>query len=133
MSAARIIYPPLSGRDRRHYTRELRKAEQAYETARREAEAAHQAAAVALARAQRLDCAAWSALQFIGGPEEPSPTIAAALAGGCVLLEVQCRTCNHAENPEAMKAIVGGLGPNGTLMVVGMVGPFDIDAFYSCL
>jgi D-arabinose 1-dehydrogenase-like Zn-dependent alcohol dehydrogenase len=36
-------------------------------------------------------------------------------------------------NADAMKAIVGGLGPNGTLMVIGMVGPFDIDTFYSLL
>jgi alcohol dehydrogenase len=28
-----------------------------------------------------------------------------------------------------MKAIVGGLGPNGTLMVIGAVGTFDIDTF----
>jgi alcohol dehydrogenase len=32
-------------------------------------------------------------------------------------------------NADAMKAIVGGLGPNGTLMVVGAVGTFDIDTF----
>jgi hypothetical protein len=28
MSAARIIYPPMSGRDRRHFSRELKKGEQ---------------------------------------------------------------------------------------------------------
>jgi hypothetical protein len=32
-------------------------------------------------------------------------------------------------NADAMKAIVGGLGPNGTLMVIGAVGAFDIDTF----
>jgi alcohol dehydrogenase len=32
-------------------------------------------------------------------------------------------------NADAMKAIVGGLGPNGTLMVIGMVAPIDIDTF----
>ncbi|WP_291558389.1 zinc-binding dehydrogenase [Bradyrhizobium sp.] len=36
-------------------------------------------------------------------------------------------------NADAMKAIVGGLGPNGTLMVIGMVVPFDIDTFSSLL
>jgi alcohol dehydrogenase len=39
-------------------------------------------------------------------------------------------TVSHAE---AMKAIVGGLTPNGTLMVIGMVAPFDIDTFTALL
>lgn len=97
MSAARILYPPLSGRDRRHYAGELRKGEQAFERARRDAEAAHAAADRLLAEAHRLDCEAWSALQFIGGAENPSPSIAAAIHGGHPLLEVQCRHCNHSD------------------------------------
>jgi alcohol dehydrogenase len=32
-------------------------------------------------------------------------------------------------NADAMKAIVGGLGPNGTLMVIGAVSAFDLDTF----
>jgi hypothetical protein len=97
MSAARILHPPLSGRDRRHYAAELRKAEQAFERTTREAAAAHEAADRALAAAHRLDCEAWSALQFIGGAAEPSPSIADAIHGGCELLEVQCGHCNHAD------------------------------------
>nr|WP_311538551.1 hypothetical protein [uncultured Bradyrhizobium sp.] len=95
MSAARILHPPLSGRDRRHFAREVHKAEQAYQVATREAAAAHEAADRALARAHRLDCEAWTALQFIGGPADPSPSIADALHGMCELLEVKCRHCNH--------------------------------------
>lgn len=34
---------------------------------------------------------------------------------------------------EAMQAIVGGLGPNGTMMVVGAVGTFSIDTFTNLL
>lgn len=30
-------------------------------------------------------------------------------------------------NADAMKAIVGGLGPNGTMMVIGAVGAFEVD------
>jgi alcohol dehydrogenase len=30
-------------------------------------------------------------------------------------------------NANAMKAIVGGLGPNGTMMVIGAVGAFEVD------
>ncbi|WP_315792199.1 hypothetical protein [Bradyrhizobium sp. SZCCHNRI1002] len=97
MSAARIIQPPLSGRDRRHFSRQLKAAERTYEQATRDAEAAHAAADLALAKAHRLDCEAWSALQFIGGPEDPSPLIADAIHGGCELLEVQCRQCQHSQ------------------------------------
>jgi D-arabinose 1-dehydrogenase-like Zn-dependent alcohol dehydrogenase len=32
-----------------------------------------------------------------------------------------------------MQAIVGGLGPNGTLMVLGAVATFAIDTFFSLL
>jgi hypothetical protein len=87
----------MSGRDRRHYSAELRKAENELRRLRREAAAAHEAADRQLAEAHRLDCLACSALQFTGGPEAPSPTIAAALHGGVELLEVQCRRCNHTE------------------------------------
>jgi hypothetical protein len=62
MSAARIIYPALSGRDRRHYASEIHKAEQAYERAIRESAAAHAAADRTLAKAHRLNCEAWTAV-----------------------------------------------------------------------
>jgi hypothetical protein len=97
MSAARILHIPLSGRDRRHYAVELRKAKNAYRHLVREVAAAHDAADRQLAEAHRLDCELWSARQFLGGPDEPSPTIAAALQGGHELLEVQCRHCNHTQ------------------------------------
>jgi len=93
----RVIQLPLSGRDRRHYVAELRKAEEAYRRHVQDAEAAHAAADRALAEPHRLDCDAWNALQFIGGDEAPSPVIADAIHGGRELLEVQCRQCNHTE------------------------------------
>jgi hypothetical protein len=91
----RVIHIPLSGRDRRHYAAELRKGEDAYKRFTQEAKAAHASADRQLAEAHRLDCEAWSALQFIGGDDAPSPLIADAIRGGCDQLEVQCRTCNH--------------------------------------
>jgi hypothetical protein len=97
MSAARIIYPPMSGRDRRHFSRELHKGEQEHARLVREAEAAYAAADRQLADGHRFDCLAWSARLFIGGPDEPSPTIAEALHGGVPLLEAQCRHCSHGE------------------------------------
>jgi hypothetical protein len=45
MSAARILHIPLSGRDRRHYANELRKAENEYRSLIKEAATAHAAAA----------------------------------------------------------------------------------------
>jgi hypothetical protein len=93
----RVIQLPLSGRDRRHYVAELRKAEDAYRRQSAAVEATHAAADRALREAHRLDCEAWSSLQFIGGDASPSPLIADAIHGGCGLLEVQCRHCNHTE------------------------------------
>jgi hypothetical protein len=77
----RIIHLPLSGRDRRHYVRELRAAEQAHRELPGRVEEAYRTA-------HRLACHEWSVRQFIGGPAEPSPRIADAIAGGCELLEV---------------------------------------------
>ena len=84
----RIIQLPLSGRDRRHYVRELRAAEQAHRDLPAKVEEAYRAA-------HALACHEWSVRQFIGGPAEPSPRIADAIAGGCELLEVRCRRCSH--------------------------------------
>jgi len=44
----RVIHIPLSGRDRKHYARGLRRAEDAYARLTREAEAGHEAADRAL-------------------------------------------------------------------------------------
>jgi hypothetical protein len=84
----RIIHLPLSGRDRRHYVRELRAAEEAHRDLPAKVEEAYRAA-------HRLACQEWSVRQFIGGPAEPSPRIDDAIAGGCELLEVRCRRCSH--------------------------------------
>src|SRR6267142_4498760 len=92
----RIIQLPLSGRDRRHYVRELRAAEQAHRDLPAKVEEAYRAA-------HALACHEWSVRQFIGGPVEPSPRIVDAIAGGCELLEVRCRRCSH-ESPAEMLA-----------------------------
>src|ERR1700759_2737546 len=97
MAASRILYPPMSGRDRRHYARELRKGEQEHARLSEAAGEAYKAADRALAEAHRLHCLAWSERLFIGGAGGPSPTIADALHGGVPLLEVQCRHCSHGE------------------------------------
>lgn len=84
----RIIQLPMSGRDRRHYVRELRLAEQAH--ARLPGRVAE-----AYAAAHRLACEEWNVRQFIGGEAAPSPSIADAITAGCELLEVRCKRCGH--------------------------------------
>jgi hypothetical protein len=123
MSAARIIYPPMSGRDRRHYAAEMRKAEQVYDRARREAATAHAAADRALAQAHRHDCEAWTALQFLGGDENPSPRIADVLHAGIELLEVKCRHCNHAEMVDLALVIWPREKPVHTIRAALYCGP----------
>jgi hypothetical protein len=98
MSAARIIRPPpLSGGDRKYFAREIHKAEVAYEHELRAASEAHAVADATRARAYALDCMAWNTGLFIGELDQPSPTIAAAIAGGYSLLEVRCGHCKHTE------------------------------------
>ena len=104
-SAARVLHIPLSGRDRRHYAAELRKAENEYRRLTKEVAAAHDAADRALAEAHRLDHALWSARLFLAGPDQPSPRIADPLHGGYPLLEVQCRHCNHAQTVDLAEVI----------------------------
>ncbi|MBR0739660.1 hypothetical protein JQ581_22255 [Bradyrhizobium liaoningense] len=98
MSAARIIRPPpMSGGDRKHFAREIHKAEVSFANLMERAAAAHAAADAALARAYALDCATWNTALFIGELDHVSPTIAAAIAGGFSLLEVRCEHCKHTE------------------------------------
>src|SRR5260370_38460350 len=80
----RIIQLPLSSRDRRHYVRELRAAEQVHRDLPAKVEEAYRAA-------HRLACHEWSARQFIGGTAPPPPRVAEAIAGGCELSWGGCR------------------------------------------
>lgn len=84
----RIIQLPMSGRDRRHYVNELKKAQAAHPGILERAMDAYRVA-------HALACEEWNVRQFIGGPAEPSPTIGAAIDGGRELLEVRCRRCGH--------------------------------------
>lgn len=89
----RIIHIPLSGRDRKHYVRELKRVEQMQQEMARKAESAYAAAAEHLAMAHRYACEEWNARQFIGGDAAPSPRIRHAIDAGCTLLEVRCGQC----------------------------------------
>lgn len=93
----RIIQMPLSGGDRKYYARELKRAEREHESFVKRAAEAHVVADEYRRMAHRLDCQEWSVRQFIGGDVEPSPTIAAAIDAGYILLRVECRACGHGD------------------------------------
>jgi hypothetical protein len=93
----RVIQLPMSGRDRRHYVRELARVEQLHVSLLRKVEDAFAAADAQLRQAHFLACEEWNARQFIGGPAEPSPTISDAIHGGVEMLEVRCKRCGHAD------------------------------------
>lgn len=98
MSAARIIKPPpMSGGDRKHFAREIHKAETAFARLLEEAATAHAAADAVRAKAYALDCAAWNTALFIRELDHTSPTILAAIDGGFPHLEVRCEQCKHTE------------------------------------
>jgi phage terminase large subunit GpA-like protein len=84
----RIIQLPMSGRDRRHYVTELRRAEQAHA-------ALVERTVAAFREAHDLACQEWNTRQFIGGDAAPSPVIEAAILAGRELLEVRCKRCGH--------------------------------------
>ena len=84
----RIIQLPMSGRDRRHYVTELRKAESAHKNLVIRTRAA-------FFEAHDLACQEWNTRQFIGGDAAPSPVLEAAILCGRELLEVRCKRCAH--------------------------------------
>jgi hypothetical protein len=89
----RVIQMPLSGGDRKHYARELRRVESLHAELVRGVEAAYGAAREHLRSAHRLQCEEWNARLFLGGDEAPSPAIADAIDAGATLLEVKCNAC----------------------------------------
>ena len=78
----------MSGRDRRHYVTELRKAEDAHRSLLERTRAAFE-------QAYDLACQEWNTRQFIGGDAAPSPAIEACILCGRELLEVRCKRCGH--------------------------------------
>jgi hypothetical protein len=89
----RVIQMPLSGGDRKHYARELRRVESLHAGLVKKVQAAYSAAEEHLRLAHRLECEEWNARLFLGGDETPSPTIAAAIDASASLLEVKCNAC----------------------------------------
>lgn len=91
----RIIQLPVSGRDRRHFARELVRVEQLHESLVGKVAAELAAAEDHLRLAHFYSCEEWNSRQFLGGAPDPSPTIAEAIHGGVEMLEVRCKRCNN--------------------------------------
>jgi hypothetical protein len=55
-----------------------------------------EAARAAQQRADRLCCEAWNErMRLLGGPVQPSPSLAAAINGGFPFLRVECNACQQ--------------------------------------
>jgi hypothetical protein len=87
----RVIQLPLSGGDRKHYVRELKRAREAHARVLERSIDAYNVA-------HRLYCEEWTLRQFIGGEVEPSSLIGSCIEAGCTLLRVECRACAHSRD-----------------------------------
>jgi hypothetical protein len=92
----RIIHIPLSGGDRKAQAKGIRYAHGIHESAYRESVLIRSAAEAKIREAARLECEAWNAIMWAGGPAMPSPgdrqaepTIGKAINGGFDLLEAK--------------------------------------------
>jgi hypothetical protein len=62
-------------------------------------------------KADQLECNAWNAIMFCGGPAQPSPTIATALNAGYDRLEVRCNRCGRLSRADLRKVRRAGDTP----------------------
>lgn len=93
----RIIHIPLSGGDRKAQAKGIPYAHGIHNSYYKESVLIRSAAEAKLREADRLECEAWNAIMWAGGPAMPSPgepqaepTIAKAINGGFDLLEAKC-------------------------------------------
>jgi hypothetical protein len=91
----RVIQLPLSGGDRKAQAKELRRARGLYDEYMRQATVVRAEAREKDRKADRLECNAWNAIMFCGGPAQPSPNIETALNAGYDRLEVRCNRCGR--------------------------------------
>jgi hypothetical protein len=98
----RIVQIPLSGGDRKAQAKGIRQAHGLHDGNLEKSAAIRSAVQAKLREADRLECEAWNAIMWAGGPAMPSPgnpiaepTIAKALNAGFDLLEVKCNRCRR--------------------------------------
>jgi hypothetical protein len=102
LMSPRIIHIPLSGGDRKAQAKGVRQAHGLHASYYRESVLIRSAAEARIREADRLECEAWNAIMWAGGPAMPSPgdpqaepTIGKAINGGHDLLEAQCNRCGR--------------------------------------
>lgn len=71
----RIIHIPLSGGDRKAQAKGIRYARRIHNSAYRESVLIRSSAETKIREADRLDCEAWNAIMWAGGPAMPSPDV----------------------------------------------------------
>jgi hypothetical protein len=98
----RIVYIPLSGGDRKAQAKGIRYAQGLHASYFKESVLIRCAAEAKIREADRLECEAWNAIMWAGGPAMPSPgdtqaepTIGKAINGGFDLLEAKCNRCDR--------------------------------------
>jgi hypothetical protein len=98
----RIIHIPLSGGDRKAQAKSIRYAHGIHASHYRQSVLIRSAAEAKIREADRLECEAWNAIMWAGGPAMPSPgepqaepTIGKAINGGYDLLEAKCNRCDR--------------------------------------
>jgi hypothetical protein len=100
----RVIQMPLSGGDRKAQAKELRRARGLYDEYMKQSARVRAEAHAKYREADRLECNAWNAIMFCGGPADPSPTIGIALNAGYDFLEVRCNRCGRLSKADLKKA-----------------------------
>jgi hypothetical protein len=99
----RHITTPLSGSSRAAQKDGLRRARALAVLNRERAAKLREEARQKVEHALGLECEAWSAQMWAGGPAEPSPTLADALSCGWVILRVQCGACHKIQTFDVRK------------------------------
>jgi phage terminase large subunit GpA-like protein len=89
--------------DRKAQAKELRRARGLYDEYMRQAAVVRAEARAKDRKADQLECNAWNAVMFCGGPAQPSPTIATALNAGYDRLEVRCNRCGRLSRADLAK------------------------------
>lgn len=107
----RVIQIPLSGGDRKAQAKELRRARGLHDQYMKQAAQVRGEAHEKYRAADRLECNAWNAIMFCGGPADPSPTIGTALNAGYNYLEVRCNRCGRSSKADLRKVRRGSDTP----------------------
>lgn len=93
--APRQIFTPLSGSARSAQAKGIREAQGLAEEYGKQAASLRKEIDAKLMKARTLECEAWSATMWAGGPAQPSPRLGEALACGFVMLQIQCGSCHR--------------------------------------